>query len=325
METRPDKILEITEAFQASKHLYAAEHVGLFEALADGPSTIDTLAAAVDVPVERLRVVADAMVALELIERDGEAYRNSEQAQAFLTGHGPADLRPAIRYRDAVSYEMWDRFPEVVAGEDVEPREFDDDELELFSNAMVAFTGGMAAKLARSYGFDKHERVLDIGGGKGRWLTAILDAHPHLKGTLFELPDVAEIARRELPSPMADRIDVVGGDALEEALPEGHDVVLVANVLHQFPPETNEELLGRIRKAVDPGTRILLADTWTDPTGTEPLPAALLSGEFLVFSGGEARGYREDEARAWLEATGWRCLEREHIEGPGSVVIAEAT
>lgn len=316
--------MEITEAFQASKHLYAAERVGLFEALADGPAAIETLADRAGVPAERLRVVADAMVALELLHRDGEDYRNSEEAEAFLTGEGPPDLRPAIRYRNEVSYEMWDRFPETVETGEGQPREFDEQELSLFSDAMAAFTGGMAAKLARSYDFGQHERVLDIGGGKGRWLTTILEAHPHLEGTLFELPDVAKIARRDLPAPMVDRIDVAEGDALEDPLPNGHDVVLVANVLHQFPPETNEQLIGRIRKTVGPGTRLLLVDTWTDPTGTKPLSSALLSGEFLVFSGGDARGYREDEARAWLDAAGWRFINREHIEGPGSVVIAEA-
>jgi hypothetical protein len=84
--------------------------------------------------------------------------------------------------------------------------------------------------------------------------------------------------------------------------------IIVANVVHLFPPQRNRELLWRIRQAAEPGGRLLLVDFWTDPTHTRPLPAALLAGEFLIIAG-EGDVYSQDELSEWLATTGWRHVE----------------
>jgi hypothetical protein len=68
--------------------------------------------------------------------------------------------------------------------------------------------------------------------------------------------------------------------------------------------------------------RLLLADLWTDTTHTEPAFAALIAGEFLVGTG-EGDVYSEEEARRWLQESGWRALERKPLAGPVSVIVAE--
>jgi hypothetical protein len=70
-------------------------------------------------------------------------------------------------------------------------------------------------------------------------------------------------------------------------VPSGHDLLLIANVIHLFQPEVNRELLARLRKAVEVGARALLVDFWTDPSHTQPLFAALMAAEFLVIAGGD--------------------------------------
>lgn len=315
--------MEIADGFMASQQLFAADHVGLFEALADEPMTTAELVEALDVPRHRLVVVLDAMVALDLVRRRDGRYANAPQADAFLTGDGPVDLRPALGYRRRVSFPMWEDFADVASGDPVEPPALDDEETELFSDAMAAITGGMARVVAEAYDWGRHHRVLDVGGGKGHWLHVLLEAHPDLEATLLELPDVADLARHAIPPSLKDRLDVVAGDALEDPIPSGHDVVLAANVLHQFTPDDNRRLLGRIREAVEPGARLLLADTWTEPETGEPEAAATLGGEFLLFTG-EGRSYRVTEAREWLGKTGWTFIGYEHLEGPESMVVAEA-
>ena len=112
---------------------------------------------------------------------------------------------------------------------------------------------------------------------------------------------------------VADRIRVVEGDFLRDQVPSGHDLLLIANVIHLFQPEVNRELLGRLRKAVEVGARALLVDFWTDPSHTQPLFAALMAAEFLVVAGGDvysARGGPGLACRNVLEngrpaTTGW--------------------
>lgn len=94
----PEPIMRLASGFMAAKHLFAASELGLFEALATSPTTIDGLAARTGLTRRAARISADAMVALGLIERDGDTYRNGDVAATFLAGQTPADLRPFLRF-----------------------------------------------------------------------------------------------------------------------------------------------------------------------------------------------------------------------------------
>ena len=117
--------------------------------------------------------------------------------------------------------------------------------------------------------------------------------------------------------------EVVDGDFFHDALPQGHDAVLIANVMHLFSPDHNKDLLRRIRASVAAGARLLLADFWTDPTHSEPAFAALMAGEFLVITG-EGDVYSAQEVKDWLDQTGRRIIDRTPLAGPMSLLIAEA-
>ena len=137
-----------------------------------------------------------------------------------------------------------------------------------------------------------------------------------LKTTLFEIPTVAALARkRVVHTPLEESVEIVTGDFFHDPIPAGHDVVLLANILHNFSPEHNLVLLRRIRSGVSDGTRLLLVDFWTDPTHTQPTFAALMAGEFLVHSG-EGAAYSEEEGRRWLHESHWQPLERIPLAGP---------
>jgi SAM-dependent methyltransferase len=149
-------------------------------------------------------------------------------------------------------------------------------------------------------------------------------AHDHLRATVLELPVVADVARKRVAAAgMSERIDVIDGDAMQAELPSGHDAFLVANLVHYWSPDENRELLQRVRRAAEPGARLLLADFWTDPTHTQPVIAALMAGEFAVhLRNGDV--YSVEEVTDWLAGTGWRFVEHAVLAGPVSLVAAEA-
>jgi hypothetical protein len=322
-EPRPDLIFEVTMGFMGSKHLFVANEVGVFSALASGPASLEQLADRIGVPARTLRMVVDAMVALGFLQRDDGTYRNGATAAAFLSGTGPVDLRPALRFMNAIAYPLWQNLEEAVRSNAPARGQLTPELQEIFSEGVEAFTAGPAHALATTYDFSRHRRLLDVAGGTGSFLVAILSANPALVGTLFELPEVATIAERNLAgSPVADRVSVTPGNAMEDELPTGHDCALLANIIHYFLPRESIVLLGRVRAAVERGARLLVVDWWTDPTHTQPLPAALMAGEFLANVGGDV--YSEDEMNIWLDESGWRPLERLPLVGPQSVIIAEA-
>jgi SAM-dependent methyltransferase len=320
----PEPIVRLASGFMAAQHLFTASDLGVFEALADSPATIDALAARIGLTRRAARITADAMVALDLLERDGDHYRNGPAAAAFLAGVGPADLRPLLRFWGSISYPTWqDLTTALASGPPREVFELDDELQEIVSAGIEAILTGPANALGRAVDFAPRQRMLDVGGGTGSWTIATLRQHPHLTATVYELPVTAEIARKRIASDgLADRIDVAAGDALTDPLPAGHDVVLLANLVHYWSPTTNIALLRRIRDAVAADGMLLMADFWTDPTHTQPVQAALMAGEFAVHVR-DGDVYSVEEMQTMLADSGWRFVDHRPLAGPQSLVVAE--
>jgi SAM-dependent methyltransferase len=324
-DVTPDLIFQVANGFMAAKHLFVANEIGLFEALGDAPATLDHLAHRTGIPRRTLRILADAMVALGFLERQGDAYQNTPVAATFLSGRTPTDLRPALRYWNQLNYQRWTQLEAVVRTEQAVFGEFafTPEEQQLYTEGVDAITAGTARALATTYAFARHRQVLDLGGGTGSFLLAVLRQHPHVEATLFDAPAVAALARQRLAgSPVAARLRIVAGDFFTDPLPEDHDAILLANVCHNFSPERNRALLGRVGACAPAGARLLLVDFWTDPTHTQPLTAALMAGAFLLVTG-EGDVYSAEDVGDWLQATGWRLREQAPLAGPTSVIVAE--
>jgi SAM-dependent methyltransferase len=297
-DPNPAAIMQLASGFMAAKHLFAANELGLFEALADAPATLDALAARTGLTRRAARISADAMVALGMLEVQDGTYRNGTAAARFLSGPGPADLRPFLWFWDKISYPAWTRLAEALAGP--------------------------AAALPEAVDLGPHQRLLDIGGGTGSWSIAIAQRHPHITGAVLELPTAVELARtRVAAAGLAQRITVITGDAMAGQLPTGYDAFLLANLVHYWSPEQNQDLLERVRQAAQPGSALLLADFWTNPAHTEPLQAALMAGEFAThIRTGDV--YSVEEVRSWLDHTGWRFTDHRPLAGPQSLIVAQA-
>jgi len=320
----PDSIMQVASGFMASKHLYIANEVGLFEQLAGGPMTLDEVSARTGVPRRTIRILADAMVALGFVDRQADRYQNGPVAATYLSGRTPADLRPFLRFWNYISYPSWIHLEESIRTGRAGVGHLSEDLVKIFSEGVESFTSGTAMALATTYDFHAHQRVLDLGGGTGSFLLAVLRHYPHLQTTLFEQPDVVAVARQHLSAtPAGEQVKVIEGDFFNDPIPDGYDVVIMANVVHLFLPEHNLALLTRIRKRVPSGARLLLVDLWTDPTHTQPTFAALVAAEFQMFTG-EGDVYSEEEVTGWLQQTGWKALERKQLAGPSSLIVAEA-
>jgi ubiquinone/menaquinone biosynthesis C-methylase UbiE len=322
----PTPIFQVATGFMAAKQLFIAGEIGLFEHLAGSPATLEELADRTGIHSRPLRIVADAMVALGFVQKDGAFYQNGPVAGAFLAGTGPADLRPALRYWNRLNYPRWMKFEDAVRTDEAVFGDFafSAEEQKLYSEGVEAITSGTAAALAREYNFSRHQHVMDVGGGTGTFLLSVLRQHSALDATLLDLPAVAALAQQRLAQhPLAGRMRIVGADFFHDPIPDGHNVALLVNIVHNFSPEKNQTLLRKLRAAMPAGARLLLVDFWTDPTHTQPIFAALMAGSFLLVSG-EGRVYSADEGRDWLNATGWKLLDHRPLAGPASLLVAEA-
>ncbi|GAB7052980.1 methyltransferase [Catenuloplanes indicus] len=312
-----ERIIRVGRGFALAKALFVASEAGLFEAVGAG-ATLERIAERVGMPERSVRRICQLLADGGLLAHEDGRYRNAPDAEAFLSGRGPADLRPMLRFWDVVSYPGWTEAERAYrTGEGVYPP-LSPMQVEAYESGVAVVTAAAAGALATSYDFGAHKRVLDVGGGLGTFLLPILARAPHLTGVLVDLPEVAELAARRLAG--EPRIEVAGADVLTDPLPAGCDVIVVANVLHLLTPERCVALLGRLREVAEPGGRLLLVDWWRDPV--EPHPDSVSgASEFLMFSGGDT--YEASEAADWLTGTGWRPLEVREVLPPTGVLIAE--
>ncbi|MEV4350162.1 methyltransferase [Actinoplanes sp. NPDC049596] len=311
----PARVIDLLGGFMISKTVFAALDVGLFAEAGSEPVTPAELAGRCGIPHRSARAMTDLLAEAGLLVREGDGFRNAPDAEAFLSGRGPVDLRPLARYWETVSYPAWtDATRAFRTRQGVRP-ELDKAQTEAYESAVALVTAETAADLARTYDFGRHRRLLDVGGGYGTFARPILAAYENLTATLIDLPEVASVvAGQAVP-----RLTAVGADIFEAPLPPGHDVILVANLVHLLPPDRITELFRRLRAAAAPGATLLLVDWWR--TGPAPHPSARYgAGEFLVISGGDL--YQVDEVTAWLTETGWRFSGLTALPPPSGVIEA---
>ena len=130
------------------------------------------------------------------------AWRRVQQRSTFLAGQEGPDLRPMLRFWNHISYPGWLALEDAVRAGAGQAKfgQFSIEEQQIFSAGVEAFSMATAASLAANYDFSRHRRLLDIGGGTGSFLLAVLRRHAALRGTLFELPGACEAARQRLAS-----------------------------------------------------------------------------------------------------------------------------
>jgi len=304
-----------------SKLLFAASQFGLFEKIGTNGKSLADLSSETKLSVKRLRILADAMVALELLKKENDLYKNSEEALEFLNCAETDGLRPFLLFWDQISYLKWMKVQEAFRGGSLFGEfRFIETEQRIFSEGIESITRSVAAILPQVYDFTNHSAVLDLAGGTGTYLQAIIDRYPQIHATLCELPQVAAIARTKLAN-YAGKVTVLDCDLHRDPIPRHHDVILIANMLHIYSPERNRKLLSVLRKGALKNSKLLLIDFWTDATHTKPVLSALLAAEFLIASG-QGDAYSVDDVRRWLSDTGWTFIDHRELFGPFSLITA---
>ena len=137
-------------------------------------------------------------------------------------------------------------------------REEHPDEGAIFDRAMTSLTGGMTEALLESYDFGRFGTVVDVGGGNGVLLAALLQKHPQMQGVLFDDPGVvsgAEGVLREMG--VVERCELVGGSFFE-AVPEGGDAYILKSVIHDWEDEDSVRILRVCRDAMSANATLLV-------------------------------------------------------------------
>jgi O-methyltransferase domain len=195
------------------------------------------------------------------------------------------------------------------------------------SAAMASFMGGIygpqGPKIAAGYPFGRFTTLIDIGGGNGHILAAILAQHPQLRGALFDLPPTANVARGFLAERgFTSRSEVFAGDFFD-SVPRGYDAYMLKSCLHDWQDTKAVEILRRCREAMPDHGRLLIVEIVLAPGRSIGHPHRLIDLEMMVTLGGKERS--EQEFAALLAQAGPRSTTVTPISGSFFSVVEAAT
>ena len=158
-----------------------------------------------------------------------------------------------------------------------------------FAEGMLANAAAGAAHLLSEVDFRGFARLLDVGGNAGGYTLPLLDANPGLRATIFDLPGVRGLAKERIGERgMDERCCFVAGSFFDDPLPSGHDVALLANVLHDWETDECHQILAACERALDPGGTIIVSEPMLAEDLSGPEHAAV-SGLTMALLGGENR------------------------------------
>ena len=299
----PAAVLSLATAYQASRALYVAAKLGLPDLLADGPRSVDDLAAAAGTHAPSLRRLLRALAAFGVFAEGEDGHFALGSLGGCLRADAPGSVRALVLmlgdddfWRGALEHCV--RTGESAAkhlfgAEDAFARYAADPRLgAVFNAGMTVLAATTAAAVVAAYDFSGLSRVVDVGGGQGRLIAAILRANPGLRGTLLDLPSVVEDAPALLAQAgVADRCEVVGGDMFE-AVPGAGDLYVLSRVVHDWEDARAAAVLRNCRRVMHGQARLVLVERVL-PDRVEPVlaaqPVVLSDLNMMVRTGGRER------------------------------------
>lgn len=307
-------LFDLVAGFVYSQTLAACVQTELLELLAGVPVSTDELAAKIDLPPDSALRLLRAAAALDLVEPLGGERWTLGPAGAALRGNGGiaemvahhallyADLAdPVALLRRGGGGGALARYWSYAES----PGDGDAVQVAAYSRLMAASQPLIAAQTLDSYRFSRHRRMLDVGGGEGRFLAAVAARVPRLALGLFDLPAVgARAAARFAAAGIADRMIVHGGSFLADALPTGYDLITLVRVLHDHDDAPALALLRAIHDALPPGGRLLIAEPMAGTRGSRPAGDAYFGLYLLAMGSGRPR--TPAEIHAMLRVAGFR-------------------
>ena len=327
-----DELRSLVTGFRVSAALSVAASLGLSDELAAGPRTLDDLATAVSADPETLRRLLRALVTIGVYAEQADgAYSNTELGEG-LRSDVPGSMRPLARtLQDPALWAAWGHLAhsvrtgenafEALHGIDVwTHRQRIPEQNAVFNDNMSALSSLVAAAVAASYDFSGVSSVVDIGGGSGVLLEAVLSRYPHLTGTVFDQAHVvAEAPTPRASESVAGRWSAASGSFFE-AVPAA-DAYLLKAILHDWQDDRCVDILRTCRRSLNANGVVLVVETVLGRPGHE-VDAAFSDLNMLVLPGGRER--TEQEYAVLFEAADLRLTDVVHTNTRVSVLEATA-
>ncbi|OBH12542.1 methyltransferase [Mycobacterium sp. E1747] len=265
-------MMELIMNAWVAQAITSAADLGVADALASGPLSGDQLADRIGADADALRRLMRALIGIGIFRQCSDGRYALNPLGDTLRADAPTSMSGMARWVGAPQHrEHWSHLTDAIrTGKAIVPElrgkpafEYlaDEGELgEIFNTAMTNVSDFATVPLTTAYDFGAFNTIVDVGGGHGRLLAAILETAPNSQGVLFDLPEVIAGAPGLLRKHrVEDRVRIEKGSFFDSA-PEGGDAYVLKNVIHDWPEDDAVRILKNVRASAHAGARLLLCE-----------------------------------------------------------------
>ncbi len=310
-----DAMQELIFAAWVSQGITAAADLGVADALAGGPLSIDELAGRVGADADALSRLLRALISRGIFTQRADGRYELNPMADLLRSDAPVSMAAMARFVGARQHrEHWSLLTEAIrSGRSGVPAlrgksffDFMGDDPgfgQIFNDAMTSLSGVSIGPVVDAYDFTPYRTIVDVAGGHGRLLAAILTATPNAQGVLYDLPDVIAGAPPLLrENHVAERVRLSEGSFFD-AVPAGGDAYILKHIIHDWDDEASVRILRNVRSAAAAGSALLLVEV-VIPEGEGGSIGKWTDMEMLVINNGRER--TENQYRRLFEQAGFQ-------------------
>jgi O-methyltransferase/methyltransferase family protein len=327
----PERFIQMGMGFWAARAVISAVELGVCTELAKGPQSAEALTTSLNINARGARDFLDALVALGVIEREGNIYRNTPEADQFLDKNKPSYMGGILEMSGARLWEPWSRLSDAVRtgepqnGAGGDPNHFDhiytDPKMvRLFAEAMTGISTGTAKVIAAKFPWSDYKTFCDIGCAQGALPVQLALAHPHLTGIGSDLEVVRPvfdeyIARFNLQS----HLRFQPCDLFKDPMPKA-DVYIMGHMLHGWSLAEKRTMVKRAYDALPNGGALIVFDAMIDDERRKNAFGLLMSLNMLIETP-KGFDYTVGQGKQWLTEAGFRDVSATALTGPDSMVV----
>ena len=321
-------LLKISGSYWGSCTLHAGVKLDVFTHL-DGISlSAAELAQTITADERGLKMLLDALAALELLEKSDSSYTCTQLSMTSLSKRSDSYMGHIIMHHHHL-VQGWSHLDEAVkSGVPVRghaAHEAEDGERESFLMGMFNLASILAPRVAAHIDLTGRRRLLDLAGGPGTYAIHFCRHNPELTATIYDLATTRPFAEQTVRRfDLADRIAFVEGDITADELGSGYDVIWISHLLHSESPQSSAAIVAKAALSLNTGGMLLIQEFILNDRKDAPLHPALFSLNMLIGTpAGQA--YSQKELGDMMCEAGLKNIARLELELPNGAGILAGT
>jgi len=317
----PDRLDQMIRGYMPSRCILTALELDILTAVGDGANA-EQIGARIHANARAVAMLLNALVALGLLSKSGDDYKNTAESARFLVQGSKDNHRNGLLHTANI-WHRWSTLTDAVRTGTRIPVDYDDtpEWTRNFIAGMQRNAKARAPLVVKALGTAGVRRILDLGGGSGAYSIAFAKACPYVQCEILDIPEVVPLTSEYVSQAgVSAQVSLRAGDMLQDDFSSGYDLIMLNAICHMFSEEQNQDIFRRAHQALARNGRLVVQDFILNPDKTGPQHAALFSLNMLVATEAGA-SYSELEYTNWMNAAGFTDVRRIDLPGPSDLIV----